>query len=144
MEAFKTKNYIVIIASASHAAGTLLHCHSQALDEVCMHMPSNRALFASFRTKPLYELFDMKHFMEGMSSDARPFLQRLTSTQMFCVMIQQWLGRSRTDGHLSFFEECAFAAQNRRAGAVVPCCEQEEAGPRDANNWWVGVVVSGA
>lgn len=80
------------------------------------------ALNAPFaRTKPLDELFDMTEFLDGMDCEARPFLQRLTSTQMFWVMVQQWLGSSTADNQLLFFEECAIAVKNRRAGAVVPC-----------------------
>lgn len=67
----------------------------------------------------------MTEFLEGMDQGARPFLQRLTSTQMFWVMVQQWLGSSTADSQLLFFEECAIAVKNRRAGAVVPCRDNE-------------------
>lgn len=65
----------------------------------------------------------MKRFLDGLDQGrgSRPFLQRLTSTQMFWVTVQQWLGRSSADScRLLFFEECVTAIQNRRAGAVVP------------------------
>lgn len=61
----------------------------------------------------------MAEFVEGMDESARPFLQCLTSTQMFWVMIQKWV--STTDKQLHFFEECAMAVKDRRAGAVVQC-----------------------
>lgn len=80
------------------------------------------------RTKPIDELFNMTEYLASMSQDARPFLQRLTSTQMFWVMVQQWLGSSTADSQLLFFEECAVAMKNRRAGAVVPCRDKEATG----------------
>lgn len=109
--------------------------------------PLNLALFR--RTKPLDELFNMSRFLEGLDPTARPFLQRLTSTQMFWVTVQQWIGRpsslpsssssaplpsmsppppssvaaaaaADSSRRLLFFEECAIAIKNRRAGAVVP------------------------
>ena len=74
------------------------------------------------RTKSLDELFNMRGFLDGIDRGSRPFLQRLASTQMFWVMVQQWLGRSAhsDDSRFLFFEECAVAVKNRRAGAAVP------------------------
>lgn len=78
----------------------------------------------------------MTDYLAGMGQDARPFLQRLTSTQMFWVMIQQWLGSSTADSQLLFFEECAVAMKNRRAGAVVPCRDKETTGQREGSRRW--------
>lgn len=77
-------------------------------------------LFRSHSIKPLDELFDMAGFLGGMGRSSRLFLQRLTSTQMFWVMIQQWSAASAAHAPLTFFEECAIVMQSRRAGAVVP------------------------
>lgn len=88
------------------------------------------------RTKPIDELFNMTEYLAGMSQDARPFLQRLTSTQMFWVMVHQWLGSSTADRQLLFFEECAIAMKNRRAGAVVPCRAKEAIGLTEGGRRW--------
>lgn len=75
------------------------------------------------------ELFNMRGFVDGMDHSSRPFLQRLASTQMFWLMVQQWLGRSHSDdSRLLFFEECAVAVKNRRAGAVVPWRDRDTLG----------------
>ncbi|CAB1099644.1 unnamed protein product [Ectocarpus sp. CCAP 1310/34] len=112
--------------TASVVRDCFLCCMSELLGGICGSLRQSEARRSrrSLRTKPLDELFNMSRFLEGMdaSHGARPFLQRLTSTQMFWVMVQQWLGRSSspTDCRLLFFEECAIAVKNRLAGAVVP------------------------
>eukprot|EP00752_Nemacystus_decipiens_P018357 g16468.t1 len=101
-----------------------LCCMSELLGGICgsLRQSESKRSRHSLRTKPLDELFNMRGFLDGMDRGSRPFLQRLASTQMFWVMVQQWLGRSAhsDDSRLLFFEECAVAVKNRRVGAVVP------------------------
>ena len=87
------------------------------------------------RTKPPDELFNMTEFLQGMDQGARPFLQRLTSTQMFWGMVQQWLASSPADSQLLFFEECAVTMKNRRAGAVVPFRDKDTPGACQGDGW---------
>ncbi|CAM9139007.1 unnamed protein product [Discosporangium mesarthrocarpum] len=89
----------------------------------------------SLRTRPLDELFNMRDFLGGVDKRVRPFVQRLTSTQMFWVMVQQWLESSEKDDQLVFFEECVTALKNRRAGAVVPIRDDGLGGASGLGAW---------
>ncbi|CAM9232899.1 unnamed protein product [Chrysoparadoxa australica] len=74
----------------------------------------------NLRAKPLDELFSMADFLDGLDQQARPLVQRISSTQMFWVLVQQWLESCEKDEQLVFFEECVTCLKNRRADAVVP------------------------
>ncbi|CAM9742637.1 unnamed protein product, partial [Hapterophycus canaliculatus] len=90
----------------------------------------------------------MSRFLEGLDPTAHPFVQRLTSTQMFWVTVQQWIGRPSAR-RLLFFEECALAIKNRRAGAVVPWRDsggdasvgESSAGGRGREGWTHGGFI---
>ncbi|CAM9114779.1 unnamed protein product [Choristocarpus tenellus] len=89
----------------------------------------------TLRTRPLDELFNMGDFLEGVDKQVRPFVQRLTSTQMFWVMVQKWLESSEKDDQLVFFEECVIAIKNRRAGAVVESLGESGTGPGNQDDY---------
>ena len=97
--------------------------------------PENSCNAVAIRTKPPDELFNMTEFLQGMDQGARPFLQRLTSTQMFWGMVQQWLASSPADSQLLFFEECAVTMKNRRAGAVVPFRDKDTPRACQGDGW---------
>jgi hypothetical protein len=76
--------------------------------------------------KPLDQLFNMEDFLGGLDPSLRPFVRRITTTQMFWVLVQQWLESGEKDEQLVFFEDCVTALQNRKAGAVVPTRDDSE------------------
>lgn len=102
---------------------------------VGVNATENGCLAVAIRTKPPDELFNMTEFLQAMDQGARPFLQRLTSTQMFWGMVQQWLASSPADSQLLFFEECALTMKNRRAGAVVPFRDKDTSGACQGDEW---------
>ncbi|CAM9440430.1 unnamed protein product, partial [Laminaria digitata] len=109
---------------------SFLCCMAELLGGICGYLRKSEARRSrhSLRTKPPDELFNMPEFLQAMDQGARPFLQRLTSTQMFWGMVQQWLASSPADSQLLFFEECALTMKNRRAGAVVPFRDKDTPG----------------
>ncbi|KAG5186620.1 hypothetical protein JKP88DRAFT_309416 [Tribonema minus] len=63
----------------------------------------------------------MEDFLATVAPSVRPFLERITTTQMFWVLVQQLLESSERDDQLVFFEECVTVLRNRQAGAVAIC-----------------------